>query len=677
MMKGIFSGVIRKLGWMGWMICAVVLTASNSMAEEGETKTLSPYFFVESADSETEIFPLKKTDVRVQVNAVIADVVVRQTYANHGKKPINARYIFPASTRAAVQGMTMTLGNKIIKAKIKEKETAQKEFDEAKQSGKSASLLSEERPNVFSMSVANIMPGDTVGIELHYTELLVPEKGIYEFVYPTVVGPRYSSQSEEGAPVADKWIENPYLKKGVKAVSTFNITARLSTGMPLHDVACTSYDTAVRFENPAVAHVELKDRENAVGNKDYILRYRLADQKIQSGLMLYKGDKENFFLLTVQPPKRVENSDIPPREYIFVVDVSGSMNGFPLSVSNELLKNLIGSLKPTDLFNVILFAGASERMAPSSLPAVKENIDKAIRLISNQQGGGGTELLPAMKDAYTMPRNTAFSRSVIVVTDGFIGAEKDVFDLIHQNLSKTNVFAFGIGSSVNRYLIEGMARAGQGEPFVVTKPEEAAQVAQRLCDYVKAPLLKDIKLSVQGFDAYDMESSVIPDMFSERPVVVVGKWKGAATGKIRITGTGGQGSYVQEFDVADSSPIVENEPLRALWARTKIARLSDFFSDVRFGENEQANKDEITALGLKYSLLTKYTSFIAVLEEVRNTQGSAKDVKQALPLPEGVSELAVGESMTNVPEPGLGLMLVLMVLGVTIFRKGRFLVSNN
>lgn len=647
--------------WFG-----VFLAVFPALGEENESRTLSPYFFVEGGDSGVDSLPLKKTEADVRITGVIADVTVTQVYSNSGNNPLNARYVFPASTRAAVQGMTMTVGDRVVKAKIRERETARKEFDQAKKEGKSASLLNQERPNVFTMSVANIMPGDTVAIELHYTELLVPEKGIYEFVYPAVVGPRYS-----GKPAGDgndpSWIENPFLRKNSNVKTGFDIRCRLSAGMPLQDVACTSYDTTVAFDGPSSARVLLKDPMNTAGNRDYILRYRLADRKIQSGLMLYRGEKENFFLLTVQPPERAESGDIPPREYVFVVDVSGSMEGFPLDVSKDVLKKLIGSLKPTDKFNVVLFAGTSSVMAPSSVLATPENIERGLNHITSQRGGGGTELAAAMKTAFGIPRDPAFSRSVIVVTDGYIAEEKEIFDLIGGNLSKTNVFAFGIGSSVNRYLIEGIARAGLGEPFVVTKEAEAEGAAARFCEYVKTPLLKDIRVDYRGFDVYDLEPAAIPDMFGERPVVVAGKWKGNAAGTIRVTGTGGKDLYVQDFKVEDFIPLTENKPLASLWARTRVARLSD----LQIGRGEDDSKAEITALGLNYSLLTKYTSFIAVHEKVRNPGGTAKDVKQPLPLPQGVSELAVGDSMTQVPEPGFWLMFALAGLGMAFMGKWR------
>ena len=190
---------------------------------------------------------------------------------------------------------------------------------------------------------------------------------------------------------------------------------------------------------------------------------------MESGLILYEGEKENFFLLTVEPPKRPEPKEIPPREYLFVLDVSGSMNGFPIDTAKTLIKKLISGLKPADQFNVLLFAGGSRILNDRSVPASNENIRKALALIEEQNGGGSTEILPALKRALDMPKNESASRSVVVITDGYVNVEKETFDVIRKNLGKANLFAFGIGSSVNRFLIEGMARAGTGEHFVVTE----------------------------------------------------------------------------------------------------------------------------------------------------------------------------------------------------------------
>ena len=505
------------------------------------------------------------------------------------------------------------------------------------------------------MSVANIMPKDGIEIELRYTELLVPTVGVYEFVYPTVVGPRYSSQPAEDAPETDKWVQNPYLKEGTLPKSLFRISVALSTGLALQEVVCPSHQAGIRYENQSTALVELPESEKYSGNKDFILNYRLAGKAIQSGLMLYEGKEENFFLLMVQPPQRAAGRDIVPREYIFVVDVSGSMHGFPLNVSKELLKNLIGSLKPTDKFNVVLFAGASAEMAPESIPATGENIQKALALIDAQQGGGGTELLLAVKRAMAIPKEKGFSRTILLLTDGYIDGEKGVFDYIHENLDQANVFSFGIGTSVNSYLIEGVAKSGMGEPFVVTKPEEAVGAAQRFCSYVRAPVLTGIKMHYNDFEVYDLEPAQVPDVFAERPVVVTGKWRGKTAGRVELTGIAGSGAYKQVFNVSETKPLVANQALRYLWARTRIARLSDY----GLGKGDPENKAEVLSLGLTYNLLTAHTSFIAVHEVIRNATGQGQDVNQPLPLPEGVSNLAVGDS-ASVPEPEMIMLLALL-----------------
>jgi Ca-activated chloride channel homolog len=341
-----------------------------------------------------------------------------------------------------------------------------------------------------------------------------------------------------------------------------------------------------------------------------------------------------------------------------VVDISGSMNGFPLNTAKKLLKNLIGNLRESDKFNVVLFAGGSKVMAPESVAASGKNIYSALRLIDRQQGGGGTELSSALKKALSLPGDETYSRTILIITDGYISAEKDVFHLIQKNLNRTNVFSFGIGSSVNRYLIEGMAKAGQGEPFVVTKPRQAAGAAERFRKYVQSPMLTRIGVKYDGFETYDVEPTTIPDLFAQRPIMVFGKWRGTPHGVIELTGLGGSGEFLQTFDVSETKPLELNAPLRYLWARTRIGRLSDFNSK----KNTPENQAQITSLGLTYNLLTATTSFVAVHEVIRNSEAPAEDVHQPLPLPLNVSNLAVGGSMSRVPEPELYLLLVIALL---------------
>jgi Ca-activated chloride channel family protein len=412
----------------------------------------------------------------------------------------------------------------------------------------------------------------------------------------------------------------------------------------------------------------LDDTDPFQGNRDFVLRYRLAGDKIASGLILYHGEDENFFLYMAQPPQRVTNAEIPVREYIFVVDVSGSMDGFPLNTSKRLLRDLIGQLRPTDLFNVVLFAGDSTSLSPMSLQADQANISNAIRLIEQQRGGGGTELLAAIKQAMSLPRKADISRSIVLVTDGYISGEAGVFDYIRNNLDQCNVFAFGIGSAVNRYLIEGVAKAGMGEPFIVTQEAEADAVAAKFREYIQTPILTDIRVRTIGFDTYDVHPEALPDLFAERPVILFGKWRGPASGAFELQGKTGSGDFVSHLDVTGVQPDDANRALRYLWARSRIAELSDYGA----GNLDADRISNITSLGLKYSLLTQYTSFIAVREVVRNPTGDAKDVNQPLPLPLGVTDLAVGGGTEVGSEPELvWLVIAFVLIGLMVILRGR------
>jgi Ca-activated chloride channel family protein len=651
-----------------WIIVSFMQFTAFAKVEKVEyDKTLAPYFFIENGDPSVDRLPLKETNTVINISGVIAEVTITQVYQNNGDRPINARYIFPASTRAAVHDMKMIIGDHIIRAEVMKRQAAKKKYETAKKEGKSASLLEQQRPNVFSMNVANIMPGDTINVELSYTEFLVPTEGIYEFVFPTVVGPRYSNQPESSASEYDQWVKNPYFKEESQTGSDSgsgplkprcNITTHISTGIPLREITIQTHKTDISWKSSSEATITLNEPDEDSGNRDYILKYRLAGEEISSGLMLYEGQKENFFLLMVQPPRRVKSAHIPAREYIFLVDVSGSMHGFPIDTAKKLLRDLIGNLRPDDKFNVILFAGTASIMSPVSIPANRENIQKAIAVIDHQRGGGGTEMLRAVKQAMALPHDEACSRSIVIVTDGYVSFEKSIFHHIRSNLGNANVFAFGIGSSVNRYLIEGMAKAGYGEPFVVTNPKEAPAMAAKFRQYIQSPVLTNISVTYDDFEAFQVEPRSFPDLLADRPIVIFGKWRGTAEGTITLRGLSGNGEYTQKFPIADAQPSPTNHSIRYLWARTRIANLSDF----NFNGSEEERAAEITSLGLTYNLLTKYTSFIAVHEVIRNPGGNSTDVKQPLPLPLRVSNYAVGGGIANGSEPEMVVLLILFTL---------------
>lgn len=648
------------------LMLTLIISPHVAYGSEEESESQGPYFLIEASSPSEEGFPLKETSVTTNINGIIAETYVTQTYANEGKTPINAKYVFPIYNGATVHGMKMTVGDNVVTAEIKEKEEAIEEYEQAKSEGKSASLLQQKTSDVFTMDVSNIMPGDIVSIEIHYTQLIVSTEGTYQFVFPTVVGPRYVNPFRDIDD--DNWALIPYCKNEDKLSSKYNINVSISAGVPISYLKCKTHDTNIKWNEDGSAQINLQNPKDFAGNRDYILEYKLTGKTFAPGLMLHTDETENFFMLMVQPPEQYELSDIPPREYIFVLDVSGSMFGYPIDTAKELINDLVANLKETDLFNLILFSGASIEMAPQSVPATKENIQRATRLINRQNGGGGTELAPALEKAVAYERDENISRSVVVITDGYIFGESEIFDIINENVDTTSFFSFGIGSSINRSLIDGIAKAGLGEAFVVTDSEDAEATSKRFRKYIQNPVLTDIDITFEGFDTYDVEPAKIPTLFAERPIIVFGKWQGEPTGTIEITGKTGNGNYASKINISEVEALEYNNVIPYLWARTKVERLTGYGAS---NYEEDEIRREVTEIGLKYSMMTPYTSFVAVVDKVRNTDMKATDIDQPLPLPENVSHFAIGGYTVGSEPKGIILIAAAIIIAGALYGRKR------
>lgn len=569
----------------------------------------TPYLAIVGDGDTVERLPLKFTDVHADLLGPIADVRISQTFENRGGRSVEAIYVFPASASAAVYAMTMTVGDRRVRAQIDEKVKATRDYEKAIAAGKTASLLESVDEHLFKMRVGNILPGEQVAVELQYTELLIPERGTYELVVPNTVTSRYAQAGSADA-------SGPSSRDSAVIDYAFNFSANLRTSLPLAEVSSPSHQIEVLRSSPAAAQVLLTgDSLRTAAGQDVVLRYRLQGSAIQSGLSLYPEGDGGYFLLQVEPPERVQAADVPPREFIFVVDVSGSMAGAPLDIAQDLMRDLLEVLSPQDYVNVLLFAGSSKLLAPTSLPASGDTLVRARKLLGSSGAGGGTELVEAMQRAMAIPRSAA-SRSIVVITDGAITADAELMRAIRAGLNRANVFALGVGPYVSRDVITRIARAGAGEPFIVDDLAAGAEVAKRLRSYIDRPLLTQVSVAGEGFHVFDLNPQPLPDLMAERPLVVVGRYQGATSGAIRVRGKVPAGAFDQRIDVASATHLPDGRGLRYLWARRELIMAQDDFDAGYDATIREQMAQRMLELGLAHSLLTPYTAFVAIDERI-------------------------------------------------------------
>jgi Ca-activated chloride channel family protein len=602
------------------------------------------------------VLPLKHTRMEARIAGLVSTVRVTQAFENPYTTPIEAVYVFPLPQHAAVYGMRMVIGDRVVEGVIKRREEARELYEQAKQQGKTASLLDQERPNIFTQSVANILPGDDIRVELSYFQDLDYEQGNVEFLFPTVVGPRYipgeaSGQSGEGwsddttrVPDASR-ITPPLLPPEVRSGHEIEIDVHMDTGVPYRDLETPSHAIEVDRHGPSRATVRLARRDR-IPNKDFVLRWKTNPTGPAAGWVTHHDDLGGYFLLILEPEARISRAEVAPREYVFVVDTSGSMSGFPLDQCKRLLRRCLDDLDGEDNFQVVLFAGSASTFAADPVPATPANIRKAMEYVKSARGGGGTEFLPALEKALKQPLDRDRSRIVLFLSDGYIGYETQVLKYMNENLGSANLFPMGIGTSVNRYLIDAMARIGKGKPFYLRPDENPEETVGKFFDYVSRPSITGVEVEFEGLSVYDLWPEKVPDLFAGRPVTLVGRFDKGGEGEVILTGWLAGRRWKQTLEVELPDRETANRGLPILWARKRIESLSDRMAMGEMEEDEA--REEITELGLRYSLMSVYTSFVAVDSQVRNPGGKGPTVSVPIPLPEQVSPLAApGHAYVN------------------------------
>lgn len=644
-----------------WSTPGTSSAQTEDVISSGELRIISP------TDEVTRpvVCPLKHTVVTADIVGFISRTTVRQVFYNPLDTKIEAVYVFPLPQDAAVDDMTMIVGDRRIVGLIKERGEAREIYEEAKAAGHVASLLDQERPNIFTQSVANIEPGAQVEIEIRYVETLTYEEGVFEWIFPMVVGPRYipgggtapapmiTGTPTPEVPDAEK-ITPPVVPPGMRSGHDVSITVHIDAGMEIFDLASTLHEIEAVADGAHRATVTLKDLA-AIPNKDFILRYRLATDEIGDAFLMHQDERGDFFTLILQPPRKVVPDKIVPRELIFVMDTSGSMSGFPIAKSKELMNKLIESMLPDDTFNLITFAGHTSILWNKPRPNTPENRAAALALINKQQGGGGTEMMKAIDAALVKKTNAGNARSVRIVcflTDGYVGNDMAIIDAVKKNAGTTRVFSFGIGNSVNRFLLDGMAYAGRGVVEYVTLESQGEAAVARFQERVLAPVLTDIEIDWGTLPATEVYPRQIPDLFSAKPILVHGRLSGPASGTITLRGNTGAGGYEERIEVSMPGTPPDHDALASLWARAKVSDLMNRdLAALQQGNFPEELKNQIIRLGLDFRLLTQFTSFVAVEELTVTIGGEPTKINVPVEMPDGVSYEGIFGDGTNYLQP--------------------------
>jgi Ca-activated chloride channel homolog len=637
---------------------------------------------IANKDGEALFCPLKHTDVNAEVSGFLARVKVTQEFTNTSSDKVEAIYTFPLPQNAAVDDMTMRVGERTIKGLIKRREEAQKIYQQAIQAGHTAALLDQERPNIFTQSVGNIPPGASVKVEISYIEVLKYDAGAYEFVYPMVVGPRYipgnpnSQQAGGWSPDTDQVpdasrITPPvagvhYGKKGTRAGHDISLAVKLDAGVIIKDLQSPTHEIDKQLPSARTAAVKLRN-EKEIPNRDFVLRYEVAGDKIEDALLTTASfneknsaaaSTEGYFTFILQPPDRVKDEDASPRELTFVLDTSGSMSGFPIETAKSVMKRAIEHMRPQDTFNLVTFAGDTHVLFPQPMSSSAANIAQATAFLSGQRGGGGTEMMKAIRVALgddgsgiaeCTPNNdcalvdrrvpTAGDpiRIVCFMTDGYVGNDMEIISAIQKH-PEARVFSFGIGSSVNRFLLDKMAEAGRGEVEYVLNDKQAPEAADRFYERVHTPVLTDVSIDWHGLPVTDVYPQKLLDLFTAKPLTLTGRYAQPASGSITLRGKRAGKPFERTINVELPQTNNSNQALAQLWARTKIDELmSQDWRGMQSGEARKEIKEQITQLGLDYRLMTQFTSFVAVEEQTVVEGGRTRTIQVPVEMPQGVS----------------------------------------
>ncbi|HWB10669.1 MAG TPA: VIT domain-containing protein [Pirellulales bacterium] len=638
-------------------------TAADQAQAEIEKDVTQGALRVAKPDGTVVECPLKHTEVNADISGFVARVNVKQTFHNPLKEKIEAVYVFPLPHTSAVDAMTMTVGDRRIVGLIKRRAEARKIYDQALLAGQTAALLEQERPNIFTQSVGNIAPGQEVVIEISYVDVLEYDLGSYEFRFPMVVGPRYNPGSATSSPsplpaelqgktsgttpdttrVPDaSRINPPVLKPGHRSGHDISLAVKLDAGVPVQDLSVANHKADVQRADDRQAKVVLSP-DDRLPNKDFVLRYKVSGKKPELALLAHTDASaadagrvgSGYFMLMIQPREDERLTKSPPREMVFLVDVSGSMSGQPTAKVIEAMQNMLKLCRAVDTVQVITFAGDAHKLFPQPVPVNAASIGRALNFTEGLQGAGGTEMLKGVKLAIDEPLDKERMRIVVMLTDGYIGNEAEIIEHVGKQCGdRIRFWCLGIGSSPNMFLVDGVARQGGGMGRTLGLDDETAGLTEEIMTRIQRAQLAKVRIDYGGLQVSQTYPARLPELWAGRPVVVYGRYAGSGDSLLTVSGEveGEPTSWQLAIKAPQDEPA--HDVLAKVWARQKIEDLMQ----QTYYQGSPAVEEEVTGLALQYRLMSPYTSFVAVDSDSPPAADSPRPPRRMLvpvPLPEG------------------------------------------
>jgi len=599
--------------------------------------------------------PLKHTDVSASVIGYIATVDVRQQYRNPYSDKIEAVYVFPLPTNVAVNEFLMTVGQRRIRGIIRERSEAEQIYREAKSQGYVASLLSQERPNVFTQAVANIEPGKQIDIDVKYFNTLDYRDGAYEFVFPMIVGPRFNppgysdgigAVSREGRGISGQRTEVQYLRPNERSGHDISLSLSVDAGVPIESIDSRNHRISIVKPAPETARITL-DPADRIPNRDFVLRYQVAGKTTKQAMIANRTGGCGYFTLMLFPPALLADLPRQPLEFVFTIDVSGSQSGRPLAQEKAATRYALTHMGPDDTFQVIRFGNTAQRLFPVPRPADAANIRQALQWIDGFDATEGTMLIDGVHASLLFPHDESRTRYVAFMTDGYIGNDTEALAEVHRCLGPARLFSFGVGQSTNRYLLDGMAKMGRGAVAYLGLNDDADAVMAQYFGRISHPALSDIAIDWGTARVHDVFPQQVRDLYVGRPVILTGRFEGELPASITLRGTLAGRVQRIEIPIRQADAKIDAKALPAVWARMKIAEL---VKQAMYTEGLDL-PGQVRQLAMEYNLMSPYTSFVAVDSMTRTTGDHGVTVGVPVPAPEGVRYETTVQEAGHVQHP--------------------------